>query len=660
MLSRVVTFFMCCLVALPVSAADDLWEWVTPWPQGHGLKAAAAGNGVWVAVGEKGTVVTSTDGIEWWTTHTGADYGLRNVVWGNGLFVAVGGALGGGGGPEPSPFYGVVLTSTDGINWTERVRTDGLPLSGVAWFGSRFVVIGYGSEVLFSPDGISWWRRNIDRYIGKMIGPAWNGSTLVMIAQGGPSQWPPLPAGVFISEDGEHWSLGRGFTHEFMPAGIAALGGRFVIVGRDHKPGGESVWVSDDGWAWTEVPYEAPEGIGYGFSKIVAGGDRFIAWEPGIVGTSLDGYVWLVEEKTVAQGKAYKIEWLGDGYLAVGAEGFMMSSPDGSEWAELSGECFDSKLHSVREIRELAEGGGTIVGVGRHGHIITSRYGKEWTLQRSPAKHDLNAVLWAGTAFWTVGGQWIFRSADGVHWAPMFRNPDYTLYDIVWNGSLFVAVGREYSRDLGYGRTVVLTSPDGDEWSSEWFDIEGMLFTVGWTGSQFVAVGQPGHYLTSSDGEVWQKQPADEYLYLTDMAWNGDRLVAVGRRRGDGGVIRSTTDGFNWVESVLPEDDVSEFDDVTWTGTHFVAVSSSSGDVIFTSRDGVSWSSETTGTGVWPISAVGDDRNLFVIGGGFKIIRRTRPLADPEPPRRPSRRLSPVAEKARTTIQGLASAHPSP
>ena len=98
MLSRVVTFFMCCLVALPVSAADDLWEWVTPWPQGHGLKAAAAGNGVWVAVGEKGTVVTSTDGIEWWTTHTGADYGLRNVVWGNGLFVAVGGALGGGGG----------------------------------------------------------------------------------------------------------------------------------------------------------------------------------------------------------------------------------------------------------------------------------------------------------------------------------------------------------------------------------------------------------------------------------------------------------------------------------------------------------------------------------------------------------------------------------
>ena len=69
-------------------------------------------------------------------------------------------------------------------------------------------------------------------------------------------------------------------------------------------------------------------------------------------------------------------------------------------------------------------------------------------------------------------------------------------------------------------------------------------------------------------------------------------------------------DGVHWVESALPEDDVSSFDDVTWTGTHFVAVSRSSGDVIFTSTDGISWSSETTGTGVWPVSVVGDDREI--------------------------------------------------
>jgi hypothetical protein len=117
MLGRVVIFFIFCLVALPVLAADDLWEWVTPLPQGHDLLAAAAGDGVTVAVGRGGTVITSTDGAEWRTSHTGAGYSLTDVVWGNGVFVAVGGE----GGPEFSPGLGVVLTSDDGFNWVERL-----------------------------------------------------------------------------------------------------------------------------------------------------------------------------------------------------------------------------------------------------------------------------------------------------------------------------------------------------------------------------------------------------------------------------------------------------------------------------------------------------------------------------------------------------------
>ena len=131
------------------------------------------------------------------------------------------------------------------------------------------------------------------------------------------------------------------------------------------------------------------------------------------------------------------------------------------------------------------------------------------------------------------------------------------------------------------------------------------------------------------------------------MAWNGDRLVAVGGRGGVGGFILSTTDGIDWVECDLPIENVSDYDDVTWTGTHFVAVSRKSGDVIFTSIDGITWSSETTGTGVWPVSVVGDERNLFVTGRGLQIIRRTTPLADPEAPRRSGRRVVPVADKLR-------------
>jgi hypothetical protein len=232
------------------------------------------------------------------------------------------------------------------------------------------------------------------------------------------------------------------------------------------------------------------------------------------------------------------------------------------------------------------------------------------------------------------------RSTDGVHWAEQYFDPEVRLFDVVWNGSLVVAVGWSANQKL------ILTSSDGHTWTSHWFDIEDVFFTVGWTGSGFVAIGQGDHYLTSSDGTTWEQHVMAEGVTLRDSAWNGNRLVAVGGRSESGGVVFSTTDGIEWLESVLPEPAPSGFDDVTWTGTHFVAVSRRSGDVVFTSTDGLLWSAETTGTGVWPVSVVGDERSLTVTGRGLQIIRRTKPLADPEPPRRPARRVAPAGDHA--------------
>ena len=87
---------------------------------------------------------------------------------------------------------------------------------------------------------------------------------------------------------------------------------------------------------------------------------------------------------------------------------------------------------------------------------------------------------------------------------------------------------------------------------------------------------------------------------------------------------------------------------MTWTGTHFVAVSAVEAAMSSSpATDGISWSSETTGTGVWPVSVVGDDRSLYVTGRGLQIIRRTKSLADPPSPRRPGRRVEAVGDKVR-------------
>jgi hypothetical protein len=624
---RVPIVLLCVLIALPAVAEDQLWEWVTPTPQGHDLFAAAAGNGVTVAVGRNGTVITSTDSIEWRTSHTGAGYSLSDVVWGNGLFVAVGGQV----GFEASPGLGVILTSSDGFNWIERHREDYLTLEAVIWTGTRFVAVGIGDRALLSDDGLAWSENQFED-TEFMLDLAWNGSLMVAIGRDG--YWLGSPT-FFTSENGDEWQQSP-FNRDYAPSAIAASGGRFVAVGSE-----KDALVSDDGLSWVTAPYESSTEL----RGIVDGGDRFLATGNDVFGTSFDGYVWSVEERHT-ESRVYGLAWLGDGYLAVGEDGFMMWSPEGSEWTELSAKSFD--IRGSWEINELATNGSTIVGVGEGSLIITGKHGTEWVRRSSPVSWgELNSVIWAGSAFWAVGSPGVLSSFDGVHWTwtEMIDDADVTLYDIVWNGALYVAVGRDYA-PIG-GRRSIVTSRDGHEWTYHEILFPVPLHAVGWTGSQFVAAGDGDLYLTSTEGEIWQQHSWPNSRDVRDMAWSGNRLVAVGGRWGVGGFILSTTDGIHWVECELPIESVSYFDDVTWTGTHFIAVSRSSGDVIFTSTDGISWSSETTGTGVWPVSVVGDERSLFTTGRGLQIIRRTTPLADPEPPRRSGRRVLSGGKKLR-------------
>jgi hypothetical protein len=48
------------------------------------------GNGLFVAVGEDGTILTSPDGVTWTQRTSGTSNWLNGVAYGNGLFVAVG------------------------------------------------------------------------------------------------------------------------------------------------------------------------------------------------------------------------------------------------------------------------------------------------------------------------------------------------------------------------------------------------------------------------------------------------------------------------------------------------------------------------------------------------------------------------------------------
>jgi len=72
-------------------------------------------------VGFYGTILTSPDGISWTERTSGTWEYLRGVIYGNGLFVTVGQS-------------GIILTSPDGNSWTERTSGTSEDLQGVTYF----------------------------------------------------------------------------------------------------------------------------------------------------------------------------------------------------------------------------------------------------------------------------------------------------------------------------------------------------------------------------------------------------------------------------------------------------------------------------------------------------------------------------------------------
>ena len=71
------------------------------------LYGVTYGNGLFVTVGQSGTILTSPDGTSWTERTSGTSNKLYGVTYGNGLFVTVG-------------YSGTILTSPDGNSWTER------------------------------------------------------------------------------------------------------------------------------------------------------------------------------------------------------------------------------------------------------------------------------------------------------------------------------------------------------------------------------------------------------------------------------------------------------------------------------------------------------------------------------------------------------------
>lgn len=645
---RLVWFcFGICAAAFPLSAQTGLDLWTArggPGPE-TALRDVVGNGQLFVAVGEGGKILTSSDAVSWTARDSSVRQSLAGVAWSGSLFAAVGAG-------------GAIVTSPDGVTWTKRVSgtiTD--DFHDVAWGGGRFVAVGrpsapvfpHAAKIMTSEDGVTWVNRTASS-VGHLTGVAWNGSLFVAVGPMGTiltspdgavwtAQASPVQslAGVFAggnrlvaigdfgeamtSTDGVNWTRSEGF-HEQNFLGVTWTGSYFVGVGV-----GGSIMSSADGLTWLKRASGTQETL---FSVAWSGGQLVAVGAKSTILTSVPSTAGPTitlppQDQTVTAGGAasfsvsasspdpLRYQWQRNREDIVGATSamltianvqagdtgvyrvFVINGADSviSDEAMLSvrltavgtePSTVDQTQSTGPTLSDVVWTGRQFVAVGENGAVQISANGRTWRRFSLGFYYSLRGITWNGNVLVAVTDAGIvLTSVDGVEWISRAVEGAGELSAVTWNGSRFVAVGA-----TAYPfRAVAATSSDGTQWTlHRTDDIYDSLFTVAWTGSQFVAAGGRQTIATSPDGVKWTRREMGDSGSISGMAVDegGSRVVAVG-----GTYERATcyvnSGGANWMNADIASRWLS---DVAWGAGQFVVVGEDG--MIFVSPDGENWS----------------------------------------------------------------------
>jgi hypothetical protein len=385
------------------------------------------------------------------------------------------------------------------VGWTAQgTAVTGASFTGLAWSGSRFVVVGNGFTET-STDGKSWTKT-----VGTaaMTSVAWSPQLRLFAAGVGPT--------VYTSPDGATWTFHPTPVNAAIHS-IVWAGNRFVAVGAAG-----TILSSQDGARWIV------ESLGMSLTSVTWTGDRFVA--AGAAGTHLtspDGSSWTIGYFAGSFGLDSVAAWPGG--LVFGAPGSLISTLDLTVWA--------AAAVGHTSCPGLTWTGSQCLAVCQDGSFWAAADCQTWSPgDIAGASDQWSSVVWTGAQFVAVGaGGLIATSPDGTKWTTQASGTTETLSAVAWSGTRLVAVGDG----------VATTSPDGVAWTAGSV-IQGLaLVGVAWAGTRFLAVGPQATLLQSPDGVTWTGTattvPVNSLLFSTlhAIAFSGTRSIVV----GDNGII---------------------------------------------------------------------------------------------------------------------------
>jgi hypothetical protein len=243
---------------------------------------------------------------------------------------------------------------------------------------------------------------------------------------------------------------------------------------------------------------------------------------------------------------------------------------------------------------------GTVLLISLMGSFVWAAIPGSWT-QVGTLQGFPRSLVWNGSIFVAVGTDGIWSSADGIQWTKRQVPVAASWTDVAWGGGQFVAVG---------GAGAIVSSTNGITWTRNTSNTQVDLFAVAWGFGRWLAGGNGEGAVVRGDGVVWT-QIDKVYSSGNDTMWgaaSNGLVFVVGLDTWLYGF-----DGYTWNPlEFMPS--YSENHDLIWTGSMFLGVGSDGR--VFYSTDGSSWS------GDWSPAVPGVSADLRAVAsdGGTRAV----------------------------------------
>ena len=386
------------------------------------------GANLWVTISSNGgsntgnTIAKSTNGTTWtnvpntiFNNTYSAPYDLAygKDGSGNGLWIICGGKSPSGDGFDT---YGIILTSTNGTNWTTVLSLSRYNFaSKLKWTGTEWYVF-CTNGILKSVDGTNWTTTgNVGGSVYYFdVGPVvtYTKPTFIAVGQGGNT--------IATSNNGTTWTGAGSGVFRTAGYGVSWNGKEWVAVGS----GGNNIAYSSDGILWKGNSLQAlsTQGNDVAYGKDISGNGLWVVAGQGgnSIATSSDGgNTWVGRGTTVFTTAGWCVAFGKDGsgnrlLVAVGqGTNTIATSSNGITWTGRGATIFTTKGIGVTYANNLW------IAVGQGGNsIATSVNGINWIGLGSTIFTQGNGIrytnnLWVATG---TGTNTIATSTNGTTW----------------------------------------------------------------------------------------------------------------------------------------------------------------------------------------------------------------------------------------------------